>query len=154
MISLPRTVFWLTKNKKRRPLFSRRRRENQRIRLHYCTHGELARCQTVQDMVILLACDPENQFSAPVSYLLPETSPEWRAFAPAAFAASVRTHAYSTVRAGDFHPFSFSPAPDSYQSLCSIRLRVLADLFSWVLETKSRQFLLPVVCFKMSRCSI
>ena len=38
-------------------------------------------------------------------------------FRPTAFAVSVRTCAHSTVRAGDLHPFPFSPPPDLIRPL-------------------------------------
>ena len=96
-----------------------------------CTYGELARCQMVPDMIILLAYDLENRFSAPVSYLLPEPCSEMADFRPGGFRrfgtdSRIQYRACKGIRT----PFLFSPAPDSFLSLCSGRLCVLADLFS------------------------
>ena len=118
-----------SENKKRRPLSLAGK--DQRIRLHYCTYGELARCQMVPDMIILLAYDLENRFSAPVSYLLPEPCSEMADFRPDGFRrfgtdSRIQYRACKGIRT----PFLFSPAPDSLLSLYSGRLCVLADLFS------------------------
>ena len=123
------SAFSVFGKQKRRPLSLAGK--DQRIRLHYCTYGELARCQMVPDMIILLAYDLENRFSAPVSYLLPEPCSEMADFRPDGFRrfgtdSRIQYRACKGIRT----PFSFSPAPDSLLSLYSGRLCVLADLFS------------------------
>ena len=85
----------------------------------------------VPDMIILLAYDLKNRFSAPVFYLLPEPCSEMADFRPDGFRrfgmdSRIQYRACKGIRT----PFLFSPAPDSLLSLYSGRLCVLADLFS------------------------